>query len=192
MASFSTDDLDVLSGPHVARLWFAEIDLPSGLKRLHNGVGTIDVGGHEWTGVTDPIGAQLVAVDAVEDPRFGQAASVGITIAGISVEFWKEIKSTAREMEGRRCDLFWAAFDPETEENRIALKKLFPGKISAPQLQHTGIGVRAAMFTVESFWQSQNFPFGGRWNASDQERRYPGDKGGQFIGIKVQELFNPS
>lgn len=192
MPIFSNADLDELSGPHVARLWFAEIDLPSGIKRLHNGVGRINVAGHEWRGVTDPIGAQLIGVDAVEDPRFGQAAAVKITIGGISVDFWREIKATARQIEGRRCDLFWAAFDPETAENKISLKKMFPGKITAPQLQHAGIGIRAAAFTIESLWQSQNYPFGGRWNASDQERRYPGDKGGQFIGVKVQEVFNPS
>lgn len=191
MPIFSEADFERLSGPHVSRAWFAEIDLPSGIKRLHNGVGRVTAGGHEWLGVTDPLGGQLVRIDAVEDPRFGQAASVAITLGGISVEFWREVKSTAREMEGRRCDLFWASFDPETGEIDVTLKKLFPGKISAPSLQRAGIGIRNAGFVVESLWQSQNYPFGGRWNAADQERRYPGDKGGQFIGVKVQEVFNP-
>jgi hypothetical protein len=131
----------------------------------------------------------LVRVDAVEDPRFGQAASVVILIGGISVDFWKEIKSTARQMEGRRCDVYWASFDPETGIIDVELKKLFPGKITAPSLLRGGIGVRTASFTIESFWHSQNYPFGGRWNSSDQQRRYPGDLGGQFIGVKVQEVF---
>ncbi|HWK65404.1 MAG TPA: transcriptional regulator [Rhizobiaceae bacterium] len=192
MPTFSEADFDRLSGPHVSRAWFAEIDLPSGIKRLHNGVGRVTIGGHEWLGVTDPTGGQLVRVDTVEEPRFGQAPSVLITLGGISVAFWREVKSTARQMEGRRCDLYWAEFDPETGEISIALKKLFPGKISAPSLQRAGIGIRNAGFVIESLWQSQNYPFGGRWNAADQERRYPGDLGGQFIGVKVQEIFNPS
>lgn len=187
---FTEDDFDRLSGPHVARAWFAEIDLPSGIKRHHNGVGTVTAGGHEWLGVTDPLGGQLVQIDAVEDPRFGQAPSVVITLGGISVAFWREVKDTAREMEGRRCDLFWASFDPETGEIDIELKKLFPGRITAPSLVRSGIGIRNAVFTIESLWQSQNYPFGGKWNASDQMRRFPGDKGGQFIGVKVVEVFN--
>lgn len=191
MANFSAADLDRLSGPHVSRAWFSEIDLPSGIKRLHNGVGRVTVGGYEWLGVTDPLGGQLVRVDAVEDPRFGQAPSVVITLGGISVEFWREVKSTARQMEGRRCDMYWASFDPETGDVDITLKKLFPGKISAPTLHRAGIGIRNASFTIESLWQSQNYPFGGRWNSADQERRFPGDLGGQFIGVKVQEIFNP-
>ncbi|WEX10273.1 transcriptional regulator [Chelativorans sp. AA-79] len=190
MSIFTEDDFDRLSGPHVARLWFAEIDLPSGLKRAHNGVGRITVGEREWLGVTDPLGGQLVSVTAVEDPRFGQAPSVVITLGGVSAQSWKEIKQTAREIEGRRCDLYWAAFDPETGEIDVNLKKLFPGKVSAPELTRAGIGLRNASFTIESIWQSQNYPFGGRWNASDQERRYPGDKGGQFIGVEVTEIFN--
>lgn len=189
MPIYSEADFARLSGPHVARLWLAEIDLPSGVKRLHNGVGNMTLGGHEWRGVTDPVGGQLVNVGAVEDPRFGQAASVEIVIGGISSAFWREMKQTAREIEGRRCDLFWAAFDPETGEIDITLKKLFPGRVSAPALHRQGIGVRTVSLTIESMWSAQNYPFGGRWNSADQMRRYPGDRGGQFIGVKVQETF---
>lgn len=201
MAIFTEEDFDKLSGPHVARIWLAEIDLPTGLRRVHNGVGTITVNGQEWRGITDPAGGQLVGVTAVEDPRFGQAPSVVITLGGITAAVWKEIKEYARDIEGSRCDMWWAMFDPETqeivtitdpvtEEDRPLVKKLFPGKISAPTLQRQGPGVRFAAFTVESLWQSQNYPFGGRWNAADQERRFPGDKGGQFIGVRVSEVFN--
>jgi hypothetical protein len=191
VAIFSETDYDRLAGPHVARLWFAEIELSSGTKRYHGGVGRITAGGHVWTGVTDPLSGQLVNVAAVEDPRFGQAAAVAITIGGISKEFWTEIKQTARQMEGDRCDLFWASFDPETGVIDITLKKMFPGKLSAPAL-FRALGVRHCVFTVESLWQSQNYPFGGRWNSADQERRFPGDLGGQFIGVEVQEIFNPA
>lgn len=191
MPIFSEADFERLSAPHVARAWFCEIDLPSGVKRLHSGVGRVTAGGFEWRGVSDPIGGQLVRVEAVEDPRFGQAAAVAITIGGISAEFWTEIKTTAREMEGDRFDLHWASFDPETGIIDVTLKKLFPGKLSSPALFRS-FGVRHCVFTVESLWQSQNYPFGGRWNAADQERRFSGDLGGQFIGVKVQEIFNPA
>lgn len=190
MAIFSEADFYRLSAPHIARAWFAEIDLPSGIKRLHNGVGDVPAGGHLWTGITDPIGGQLVGIDQVEDPRFGQAPTVVIMIGGITLDFWREIKQTAREMEGRRCDIFWAEFDAETGEIGVTLKKLFPGRITSPSLHKSGPAIRSAAITIESMWQSQNYPFGGRWNATDQQRRYPGDLGGQFIGVKTQEIFN--
>lgn len=190
MAQFTEADLDKLSGPHVARLWFAELDLPSGLARLHNGVGRITVGGYEWRGVTDPIVGQLVSIDAVEDPRFGQAASVQIVLSGVNVEFYRSVKADARALEGRRADLYWAAFDPETGEIVIGLKKLFPGKMSAPSLHRQGIGTRTVGLTIESMWQSQNYPFSAfKWSAAGQQARFPGDKGGEFIGVRVSETF---
>lgn len=190
MALFSAQEAEYLSGPHVAPTRLAEIDLPSGLHRLHEGVGRISVNGHEWFGITTPGGLQLVDMEMVEDPRFGQAASVVITLGGITASAWKEIKSMAREIEGRRCDLYWSEWNPEYAEVEISPKKYFPGKISAPSLHRQGIGVRYATFTIESVWQSQNYPFGGEWSSTGQQKRYPGDMGGQFIGVKVHETFN--
>lgn len=190
MSLFTVSESEYLSGPHVARSWFAEVELPSGLRRLHNGVGRITVGGKEWHGITNPGGMHLVNLEEIEEPRFGQAASVVITLGGISKDAWKEIKGMAREIEGRRCDLYFATFNPEYLEVEVPLKKLFPGKVSSPSLHRQGIGIRYATFTIESLWQSQNYPFGGHWSSTGQQMRYPGDKGGQFIGVAVSEIFN--
>ncbi|RYG99558.1 MAG: transcriptional regulator, partial [Alphaproteobacteria bacterium] len=32
-------------------------------------------------------------------------------------------------------------------------------------------------------------PFGGRWTSADQRRRYPGDKGLDYVGVKVTEII---
>ena len=188
MGLFSSDDLAKLAGPHVARCWFGEFDLPSGYAYLHSGVGRITVNGQEWRGISDPIAGVLVHVDAVEDPRFGSAAAVNIILSGANAEFWRSVKTDARALEGRDAILHWAAFDPETGEN-LMFKSMFPGKMSSPTLTRQGIGTRFIGLTIEGFWQAQNYPFGGRWNFSDQKRRYPGDKGGQYIGQKVSEQW---
>jgi hypothetical protein len=188
-AIYSADEFDILSGPHVARAWFLEMDLPSGLSRVHSGVGTISIGGYDWRGVTDPIGGQLVELSAVEEPRFGQAVAVTITLSGANLAFFQSVKTDARAIEGVRADIYWAAFDGETGQYVIGLKKLFPGKITAPRLKWSGVGVRAVSITVESIWSSQNFGFGGRWNSADQQRRYAGDKGLDWVGQKIGEQW---
>ena len=43
--------------------------------------------------------------------------------------------------------------------------------------------------TLESIFSSQNYAFGGKWNGADQRRRYPGDKGLDFVGVKVTETL---
>lgn len=191
MTDFFTDEERAfLRRPHIARAWFAELDLPSGLWRLHNGVGRANVGGYEWRGVSDPAGGQLVSISAVEYPRFGQAAKVDIAIAGFNIDFLRSVKDQGREIEGRRADLYWCAFDQETQEVWSGgLKKLFPGFMSSPKIQWSGIATRTVSLTIESLWQSQNYPFGGRWNGADQRRRYPGDKGLDFAGVKVYEVI---
>lgn len=189
MAIFSADDLALLSGPHVSRAWFGEFDLPSGYQRLHSGVGRVTAGGFEWRGVSDPIGGQMVGVSQIEDPRFGQAAKVDITIGGVNVDFYKSVKQDARDIEGRAAKIWFGMFDPETE-GLIMFKPVFPrGYMSAPTLTRQGIGVRQIGLTIEGIWQAQNYPFGGKWTAADQRRRYPGDKGLDLVGVKVTEQW---
>lgn len=190
MAIFTPADLDWLGRPHIARAWFLELDLPEGIRRVHTGTGRKTIGGYEWLGVTDPMGGQLVSMANVEEPRFGQAVAVQITLSGANKEFFKAVHTNARELEGRRADLFWCAFDPETEEVwPRGLVKLFPGRISSPALRWEGIGIRTVSITVESIWSSQNYQFGGKWNDADQKRRFPGDKGLMYVGVKVHETW---
>ncbi|MEP9374992.1 transcriptional regulator [Mesorhizobium sp. KR1-2] len=188
MPIFSEADLDWLARPHIARAWFLALDLPSGLHRLHSGTGRVTVGGHEWRGVTDPISGQLVSLSNVEEPRFGRAVALNITLSGANREFFKSVHATRRQIEGRRADLYFVVFDGETGTVwPRGLAQLFPGKITSPVLQWSGIGARTVSVTLESLWSSQNFPFGGKWNGADQRGRFPGDKGFDFVGVKVSE-----
>lgn len=188
MTIFSTADRDWLRRPHIARAWFGYFDLPSGAAWLHNGVGTITVQGQDYRGVSDPVGGQMVGISAVEDPRFGQAAKVDVVIGGVDVEFFRSVKRDARALEGRVAKLKWAMFDAETGEMRM-FKTLLPGRMSSPSLHRRGVSERYIVLGIESFWSAQNYPFGGRWTYADQMRRYPGDKGLQFVGQKVHEIW---
>ncbi|RKE84597.1 transcriptional regulator [Rhizobium sp. AG855] len=193
MAIFTDEDRAFLGRPHIARAWFADLGLPSGIWRLHNGVGRQTVGGREWRGVSDPSGQQLVSISAVEDPRFGQAAKVDIVLSGVNSEFLRSVKDQARAIEGLTADLYWCAFDQETGEVWSGgMKKLFPGYLSSPKRQSQGIGLRTVSFAIETLWQSQNYVFGGAWTDADQQRRYPGDLGLQFVGVKVTETIKAS
>lgn len=188
---FSDAEAEWLARPHVARMWFAALDLPSGLSRLHNGVGRKTIGGFEWIGVTDPFSGRLVDIGPVEEPAFGQAAAVQIALSGVNKDFIQTVHADARAIEGRAADIYFALFDGETQEEwPYGLKKLFPrGRMSAPAIQWSGLGRRTVTLTIENLFQTQNFPPGGRWNGADQRRRYPGDKGLDFIGVEIAEQW---
>lgn len=188
----SEADRALLARPHISRAWFGMFDFPSGVKYLHNGYGPYTVGGQEYLGISDPLGGRLVGIAQVEEPQFGQAAAVQLVLSGVSADFIAEVKRDARALEGRSATLYWAAFDGETEAiiplNGTGLIPLFPrGRMSAPSISRQGIGVRYVSLTIEGMWSSQNYAPGGRWNYADQLRRYPGDKGLQFVGVEVSE-----
>lgn len=187
---FSADDIAFLRRPSIARAWFADLDLLTGSWKLHNGFGDKLIDGQLWHGITDPAGGQIVSIGTVEDPRFGQAAKVDVVLSGINVDFLRSVKTNGRQLEGRRVDMYWCAFDQETQEVwPSGLKKLFPGKMSSPKISWRGINSRTVAFTIESLWHSQNFSFGGLWTPADQKVRYPGDKGLDYVGVKVQEII---
>lgn len=187
-AIISATDADKLARPHVARAWFGAFDLPAGMLNVHSGIGRVTVGGIEYRGVSDPVGGRLVSVSQVDEPQFGQAASVQIALTGADKDFVKSIRVGAAEIEGRPANIYWAAFDAETQELLTALIPVFPfGRMTAPAIQWQGIGIRTVTLTVESIWQAKNYPPGGRWNPADQRRRFPGDRGLEFVGVKITE-----
>lgn len=189
MTLFSADDLDRLAAPHVARAWFLDADLPSGRSYLHNGMGNIVIAGQTWRGVADPLSGRLVTLNAIEEPRFGAAAAVEIGLTAANAEFLASVHSTRADIEGRDASLYFAVFDQETGEMLTGLKRMFRGRLTAPRIKWGGIGLRLVTITLESIFSSQNYPFGGKWNGADQRRRYPGDKGLDFVGVKVTETL---
>lgn len=187
-AFFTPTEIELLGYPHVARAWFAELHMPDEVLRLHNGVGTVTIGGYEWRGVTDPVGGRAVSISGVREPAFGQAAAVTIVLSGADAAFLRSVRAMRRDIEGREANIYWAAFDGETQAPITGLIGLFTrGYMSAPALSWEGLGIRTVSLTIENVWSAQNFKPGGRWNGASQRDRYPGDKGLDFVGVSVSE-----
>ena len=185
---FDEADFTVLEGPHVARAWFADVDLASGRRRLFTGLGSVTVGGHTWEGVNDPFGGQLVALGSVQEPRFGTAPAVPVALSGANRTFLRDLWNAKNE--GRRCDLYWAAFDGETGDVLIPLRLLFRGRLSAPTLEALPRGGRAIAFNIVSINEGLNFPAPNlAWSPAGQRSRYPGDKGLDHIGSDLVEVY---
>ena len=190
MSTFTDDDLDLLSGLHVQRAWFAAVALPSGLRRLHTGLGPKTIGGQTWDGISAPFGGQLVSVGSIEEPEFGMAPKVDVVMSGANRAFLKTMWDDRHAIEGAACDLYFATFDAETGDVLIGLKHLFPGKISAPKFDITGANIRAIQLTIVSEWEGLNFSdTSAMWSPAGQRARYPGDKGLDFINVDAIEFY---
>ncbi|WP_157014900.1 transcriptional regulator [Mesorhizobium xinjiangense] len=183
-------DLDALSGLHIQRAWFAAVDFPSGLRRLHTGLGPKEIGGFTWEGISDPFGGQLVSVGSIEEPDFGQAPKVDVVMSGANKAFLKSMWDDRHAVEGAACDLYFAIFDAETGEALSGLEHMFPGKITAPKFAFTGATIRAIQLSIVSEWEGLNFPAtGAMWSPAGQRARYPGDAGLDYINVPATEFY---
>ncbi len=177
-----------LTGLHVCRAWFVEMDLPAGTARFHNGTGTQTVAGVEWHGVSDPIGGRMAVVQSVREPYLGEASAAQITLIGADPTFLRSIHDIRNDIEGRACSIKFGVFDQESQTMIGGFFDLIPrGFLSAPVMHRSGIGVCVVTLTVESMWGAKNFAPGGRWNGAGQRERFPGDLGLNFIGHKIIE-----
>lgn len=186
----SAADLEALEAPHVCRAMFADVQLPSGRRRFHSGLGPVAIGGYTWEGVSDPFGGQIVSVGQLQEPRLGQAPSVDIVFSGANRAWLKTVWDDT--VEGAPCDLYWAMFDGETGAVVLDLRLLFQGRLSAPQFSFVGLAVREIVVTVESVYASLNYPTPEmEWTTASQRRRYPGDEGLDFLGSDLIEVYKP-
>ena len=197
MTFYSAAEMDALAGMHVARAWFLELYLPSGLVRLHTGAGKKKVDGEWWRGVSNPPlpsltgeddeRGQLVLVSSVREPRFGRADYVDIVLSGADREFFKSIHDLGRSFEGVRADLYFGMFDGESEKAKFPLTRLFPGRLTSPKLEWAKLGGRTIFVKIESDWSSGKYPIGRKWNNAAQQKEYPGDKGFDQADMEVTE-----
>ena len=180
---------DALRAPHVCRGIFAEVDLPDGLRRLHTGVGKLTLNGVQWEGVTDPFGAQIVAMSNLPEPRFGEAPYVDVTVSGANRDFLRQVWT--REIDGCRCDFFWAAFDAETGGTVIPLTLMFEGRLTGVTPDFAGRSLVSINLKVVSMFEALNFPsVRGDWSSAGQRARHPGDAGMDPVGSQIVTVWN--
>ncbi len=187
---FTQTEIALLRAPHVAQAWFVQLDLPSGASRLHNGVGTINIGGFDWRGISDPIAGVLVGISGLEEPTIGSAAAVNLTLSGASRAFFQSVDRDARRIEGRYAAVYFAVFNGETQAPISSLVPLFfHGRMSSPKIRAEGIGLRTVSLTIEGPWAGLGFRTGRKWNGAGQRAAYPGDAGMDYVGQKVNESW---
>jgi hypothetical protein len=185
---FSDSEIDDLRGLHVGKTWIAELSLPSETLYLHAGVGSFDIGGIAYEGVSDPVGGRLASVQNITNPGPGRAAAVSIVVSGADPDFFSAFADIRHDIEGRGAVLSFVMFDGETNEVIGEPRQFFPkGYMSAPRLVWGGIGQRSVILTVESIFSAKNFKAGGRWNGAGHRELYPTDNGMDYTGQSLPD-----
>lgn len=156
----------------IAPILFAELDFSGGFVRVHSSIGTIAWGGYDWLGV-----GTFGNVSAVEDSAELQRQTVSYTLNGIPTAMMSVVLN--EDYQGRSAKLYLGFFDRNTglltdTPALIALGKMDVSKVKQGKTLTITI-------TAESRVSAWNRPIVRRYTNAEQQARFTGDKGLEFI-----------
>lgn len=165
----------LLSGRVVRMAWLAFFDFADYPTRLWPGFGDIESGGYTWTGYGD-----LVAIQEVQIPQGFVAAKTTFQLSGVSPDIVREAKGSETLVKGRRAILYLQYFD----EDYAPLGSPWPVNLMVmDQLSFAADGPEKRTITLscETPFVTRRRPRYSYLTDTDQQQRYPGDRGLEFI-----------
>jgi hypothetical protein len=151
--------------------FFAKFHFDSGDVRLWTGYGNVDFDGETYLGAGDLIGYELP-----QESNGQRQSGVTLTLQGIE-NTWISVGLT-EDYQGRDCEIWYAELDASAQVVNAPIR-LFKGLCDTLAIQETGETCTVAL-TVERAgidFRADN----SRYDNEDQQRRFPGDKGFEFL-----------
>jgi hypothetical protein len=176
----SVENKNAMTADVVEPMLFVEMDFESGFVRVHNGIGTIQWGGHDWLG----IGA-FGSVSGMNETAELQRNTVTYTLTGIPNDLIAV--ALGEHYQGRNARVYIGFFN-------ITTKQL----VGTPLLKESGLmdvsRVRegrecSVTITAESRMSEWSRPKVRRYTDAEQRARYPNDRGLEFVArTAVEEI----
>jgi len=177
----STNNEAAVVADTIAPLLFVEMDFGSGFSRAHSGIGTITWGGYDWLGV-----GTLGSISAIEDSAELQRQTVSFTINGIPSE-WRSIVLD-ESYQGRSAKVYLGFLDTSTYILTDDPALLYIGKMDVASIKQ---GAEMSItITAESRIAAWNRPMVRRYTNNEQQFRFTGDKGLEFIDQASRKEIN--
>lgn len=176
MSLFSGTVAALLNGDKVNVAYLIEMQFASETSRLWTGFGDLTTNdARTWKGT-----GELVAISGLSTRTDSAADKVTLTASGVDPTLISVAKDSANQAKGRPCFIYLQTFD----SNHIPLDvpvAIKSGLMDVVTYQSTGIDKRQLSVTVEGLFASRlHSPFS-YWSDRDQQARFPGDLGCQFV-----------
>jgi hypothetical protein len=178
---------------HVRCGLFFECQFKSQTLYIWEGDGTLTRDGHDWQGLgptADPNGqGPIVQIDNLEQSINGTANSLMITFSGVDSRITSAASqdSANQEIEGQKLKVSQGWFRTDVEA-LLPLGSMLPmgtWLFQKPAFITDGPKLRTIQVACETlFVQRSRGPYG-MWTDRDQQRRFPGDTGCNFIPVLV-------
>lgn len=190
MALFPDTIAASLAGHKVEAAWLIRFDFASSTMRLWTGTGTLyTVDGEAWLGA-----GELVSVSGIEQAVNGQAPQATFTMSAIDSEMMRLARDEYEaEVKGRTATVLVQFFgtdlvdDPDNQRVLDAPYPVWSGRMLAPNFNFDQEGKRSVSVEAESLFSLRSRPQYSMYTDADQQHRYPGDKGFEFVGSLVDK-----
>lgn len=174
--SFLGADAAAVSGP-VARLaLLAWLDFADDPRWYWSGFGPLRTGdGQVWEGT-----AGLASISGLSVPIGTAAQQVTFSLSGVDPRVLVLARQQSARVKGRDCAVYLQLFN-EDWSLRGPVRHVWSGALDVMTYKAEGDGTYVVELTAENLWAGRRKPPFGFYTDADQQARFPGDLGCQFV-----------
>lgn len=170
--SISNANAAASSAPVIAPVWFVKLEFDDGPVCLHTQLGTLSFGGDEYTGAGD-----IGAISTMEEDSELSRSTLTLSLSGLPGDIISVVLN--EQYQGRNATVFLGYLNPDTMQLVDTPLIVYRGRMdtaSTEQGETLSVGL-----SVESRFAAWDRPLVRRYNNADQQARYPGDRGLEYV-----------
>lgn len=159
---------------------FVDLAFDSAHVRFHSELGTLSFGGNDYTGT-----GRLASIGIVEEDTELARTPITLALSGIPNDILSVVLS--EHYQGRQATVYLGYLDA----NRQLVADpgiIYRGLMDTPTIDQGG--QLSVTLSVESRFSKWDTPLVRRYNNADQQSRFPGDKGLEFVEQTTDKEVN--
>lgn len=174
--SFASDMQQAVTAAHVPYLFFVQLDFSQPIRLCSAGY-DVTWNGETWLGM-----GTLGGIEPIREQASLEAAGVRMTLSGVPTD--TVAIALGEQYQGRPCQIWFA---PLTQDLQLIADpvRLFSGRMDTMDVE---IGETATItLSAESKMVTWDRARVRRYNNEDQQSRFPGDRGFEFVAQMVEK-----
>lgn len=191
MSLFPDTIAAALGGGRVECAFLVRFDFTTTPMRLWRGNGMLKTNdGAQWQGI-----GNFGSMSGIEQAVNGEAPEMTFVLSAIDADIMRLARDEFEaEVKGRLVYVlmqFFGVDDPDDPDNQRPLDNPYPvacGRCLKPSFSLTEEGDRSVTISAESLFSLRSRPNWAMYTDADQQRRFPGDKGFEFVGSLVNKV----
>lgn len=182
--SYLGSDADAVEGPTVRIALLAWFDFDGDPRWYWTGFGPLRTSDDQlWEGT-----AGLATISGLSQPLGTTAQSVTFSLSGVDPRVVALARQQSAKVKGRDCAVYMQLFNDDWSLRGDHLH-VWSGALDVMTYKGSD-GVYTVELTAENVWAGRRKPAHGYYTDADQQARFPGDLGCQFVASLPGKTIN--